>query len=213
VEFGNARYQDTIDRFIAGQPVADADLRAAWRNTTQSPRQTWDAPVYEQFYRTVHAVNRARPAGRQIRVLLGDPPIDWAAVTDGSGIGAFLAQRTAHAASVVEQQVLAKGHRALLCYGAAHLVHPGLSLRMPRGGSAGVGPGRQGPRSPVPPPPPRLDLAVIRSALQGWAGPGTIGCRYRIAYYARPRAQDTAAPEPRTAATCALPRISASYRT
>jgi hypothetical protein len=95
------------------------------------PRQTWDAPVYEQFYRTVHAVNRARPAGRQIRVLLGDPPIDWAAVTDGSGIGAFLAQRTAHAASVVEQQVLAKGHRALLCYGAAHLVHPGLSLRMP----------------------------------------------------------------------------------
>jgi len=131
VEFGNARYQDTIDRFIAGQPVADADLRAAWRNTTQSPRQTWDAPVYEQFYRTVHAVNRARPAGRQIRVLLGDPPIDWAAVTDGSGIGAFLAQRTAHAASVVEQQVLAKGHRALLCYGAAHLVHPGLSLRMP----------------------------------------------------------------------------------
>ena len=79
----------------------------------------------------MHAVNRARPACRQIRVLLGDPPIDWAAVTDGSGIGAFLAQRTAHAASVVEQQVLAKGHRALLCYGAAHLVHPGLSLRMP----------------------------------------------------------------------------------
>ncbi len=52
VEFGNARYQDTMDRFIAGQPVADADLRAAWRNTTQSPRQTWDAPVCEQFYRT-----------------------------------------------------------------------------------------------------------------------------------------------------------------
>ena len=44
VEFGNARYQDTMDRFIAGQPVADADLRVVWRNTTQSPRQTWDAP-------------------------------------------------------------------------------------------------------------------------------------------------------------------------
>jgi hypothetical protein len=41
------RYQDTMDRFIAGQPVADADLRTVWRNTTQSPRQTWDAPVYE----------------------------------------------------------------------------------------------------------------------------------------------------------------------
>jgi hypothetical protein len=59
--------------------------------------------VYEQFYRTVRAVNWARPAGRQIRVLLGDPPIDWAAVTDGSGIGAFPAQREARPASVVEQ--------------------------------------------------------------------------------------------------------------
>lgn len=130
VEFGNARYQDTMDRFIAGQPVADADLRTVWRNTTQSPHETWDAPVYEQFYRTVRAVNRALPAGRQIRVLLGDPPIDWPAVTDGSRIAA---RRDAHAASVVEQQVLAKGHRALLCYGAAHLVHPPLGprLRMP----------------------------------------------------------------------------------
>jgi hypothetical protein len=103
VEFGNARCQDTTDRFIAGQPVADPELRAVWRNTTQSPRRTWDAPVYEQFYRTVRAVNWARPTDRQIRVLLGDPPIDWAAVTDGSGIGAFPAQREARPASVVEQ--------------------------------------------------------------------------------------------------------------
>jgi hypothetical protein len=131
VEFGNARYQDTVDLFVAGELVADAELRAVWRNTTQSPRQTWDAPVYEQFYRTVRAVNRALPAGRRIRVLLGDPPLDWAAVTEGSGMGAFLAQRDAHAASVVEQQVLAKGRRALVCYGAGHLVHPDPGLRVP----------------------------------------------------------------------------------
>jgi hypothetical protein len=128
VEFGNARYQDTMDRFTAGQPVADADLRAVWRDTTQSPRQTWDAPVYEQLYRTVRAVNWARPGGRRIRVLLGDPPIDWATVTDRSGISGFLAQRDAHAASVAEEQVLAKGRRALVCFGAAHLVHPGPGL-------------------------------------------------------------------------------------
>ena len=51
VEFGNARYQDMVDRFIAGGPVADADLRMVWRNTMQSPRQTWNAPVYEQLAR------------------------------------------------------------------------------------------------------------------------------------------------------------------
>ena len=50
VEFGNALYQDTIDSFIAGNPIANVDLRPVWRNTTQSPLSTWDEPVYEQFF-------------------------------------------------------------------------------------------------------------------------------------------------------------------
>ena len=122
VEFGNALYQDTIDKFVLdGQPVADADLRLVWRNTTESPLQTWDAPVYEQFFRRVRAVNWTLPPGKRIRVLLGDPPIDWSKVTSRSQI--LFGQRDPHAASVVEQQVLAKGRRALLCYGGEHLQH------------------------------------------------------------------------------------------
>ena len=82
-----------------------------------------------------------------------------------------------------------------------------VTIAPPRGGSGGVGPGRQGPRSPVPPPPPpRRDLAVIWSALHGWAAPGAIGCRCRIACCARPRAQDTAAPEPPGTAVSVLNR-------
>jgi hypothetical protein len=124
VEFGNALYQDTIDKFVLEcQPVNDADLRLVWRNTTQSPLETWDEPVYEQFYRRVRAVNWTLPPGRRIRVLLGDPPIDWPTVTSQQQHIVFLAQRNTHAASVVEQQVLAKGRRALLCYGAYHLLH------------------------------------------------------------------------------------------
>jgi hypothetical protein len=130
VEFGNALYQATMNRFIGGQPVSDADLRPAWRNTTQSPYGTWDQPVYEQFYRTVRAVNWTRPAGRRMRVLLGDPPIDWTKITNASEFFVFLHQRDAHAASVVEKEVLGKGHRALLCYGGQHLHHwpPGATL-------------------------------------------------------------------------------------
>ena len=123
VEFGNALYQDTIDRLIVGQPVANADLRPAWRNTTQSPAGTWDQPVYEQFFRTVRAANWTLPPARQIRVLLGDPPIDWSKITNFSQLRVFLSQRDTHAASVVETQVLDKGRRALLCYGAEHLFH------------------------------------------------------------------------------------------
>jgi hypothetical protein len=126
VEFGNALYQDTIDRFTSGYPVDNADLRLVWRNTTQSPRQTWDSPVYEQFFRTVRAVNAPLPARRQIRVLLGDPPIDWSAVTSRTQLLAFAGpQRNAHPASVIETQVLAKGRRALICYGLDHLTHGG----------------------------------------------------------------------------------------
>ncbi len=124
VEFGNALYQDTIDRFIAGKPVDDASLRPVWRNTTQSPLTTYDAPVYEQFFRTVRAVNWTLPPGKQIRVLLGDPPIDWPKITNIGEVQAFGGeQRTAYPASLVQKQVLAKGHRALICYGWWFLLH------------------------------------------------------------------------------------------
>jgi hypothetical protein len=101
VEFGNARYQKMIDRFISGQPVADAHLRPAWRNTTQSPEGTWDQPAYEQFFRTVRAVNWTLPPGQRMRVLLGDPPIDWSKVRTNRELYFFVRQRDSHAASVV----------------------------------------------------------------------------------------------------------------
>ena len=122
VEWGNPLYQHTLDAFIAGQPVADADLRPVWRNTAQSPLETWDAPVYEQFYRLVRAVNWPLPASQQIRVLAGDSPIDWAKITTASQLRA-IPPRNSYVASLVDNQVLAKGRRALLCYGMLGLFH------------------------------------------------------------------------------------------
>jgi hypothetical protein len=76
VEWGNARYQDVIDRFVRGEEVADTSLRQVWRNTT-TPTTLWDLPIREDFFRSVRSVNGSLPRERQIRVLLGDPPIDW----------------------------------------------------------------------------------------------------------------------------------------
>ena len=126
VEFGNALYQLTIDRFISGQPVSNTDLRPVWRNTSQSPLETWDEPVYEQFYRTVRAVNQTLPPRKQMRVLLGDPPLDWSKITSFDQLRAVAGpQRDTYPASVVEKQVLDKGRRALICYGISHLTHGG----------------------------------------------------------------------------------------
>src|SRR4051794_37594800 len=79
VEFGNSRYQDVMDRFVDGEPIPDAALREVWQNTTVA-NFLWDRPIYEQFFRAVRDVNAARPRRKRLRVLLGDPPIDWTRV-------------------------------------------------------------------------------------------------------------------------------------
>ena len=38
VEFGNALYQDVIDRFVQGEQVAYEELRKVWQDTTQRGR-------------------------------------------------------------------------------------------------------------------------------------------------------------------------------
>jgi len=121
VEFGNAFYQDTLDKFIlAGEPVSDAGLRLVWRDTTQSPNIVVDSPVCEQVYRRVRAVNWTLPADKKIRVLAGDPPFDWSQVTRASQVP--FPQRDPYPASLAGQS-LASGRRVLLVYGGMHLLH------------------------------------------------------------------------------------------
>jgi len=82
VEFGSARYQDMMDRFLRGDNVRDEDLRHVWQDTTQVEYE-WELPIYEAFFRAVRQVNASLPRERQLRVLLGDPPIQWENVHTG----------------------------------------------------------------------------------------------------------------------------------
>jgi len=123
VECGNPLYQGVLDRFIGGEEVAREQLQLVWRNTTQpgscDPRQ------HKELLDAVREVNRRQPAGRRLRVLAGDPPIDWDKVQRAEDVAPFMMQRDTHFASVVIDQVLAKHHKALLVIGAAHVLrHP-----------------------------------------------------------------------------------------
>ena len=120
VEFGNARYQDVADRFVRGEEVPYESLRLVWRNHTQ-PSLSADFTHYEEFFRAVRAVNAAAPAGRTLRVLLGDPPIDWDAVRNKDDHFKWIEMRDAHPAAILQTEVIARGHRALLIYGTGHL--------------------------------------------------------------------------------------------
>jgi hypothetical protein len=119
VEFGTARYQDAMDRFVSGEDVPYGALRRAWQDTTQ-PEYAWDLPIYEEFFRAVRAANAALPPARKVRVLLGDPPIDWELVPR-LGLDHWAADRDRHAANVIRREVLEKGRRALVIYGSGHL--------------------------------------------------------------------------------------------
>lgn len=116
IEFGNARYQDVVDRYVRGEAVDERSLRAVWQNTTVAN----EIPVDQGFFETVRAVNATLPPDRRLRVLLSDPPIDWTAVKTRQDHFAWLAMRDTYPAALVQIEVLAKRRRALLVYGQLH---------------------------------------------------------------------------------------------
>lgn len=124
VEFGNAHYQEITDQFLlTDQPVAKADLQQIWR--TASGNILWDAPVYEQFFVTVRAINWTLPPSRRLRVLLGDPAFDPYTYDFASPNEERLQDwfaRDTHYAEIVEQEVMQKGRHALLIAGRYHLL-------------------------------------------------------------------------------------------
>jgi hypothetical protein len=119
VEFGNARHQALVDRFVAGERVPPEELERAWRETTQG--MVWETPDYRRFFATVQSANRLLPASRRLRVLLGDPPIDWATIRSEADLDQWYGMRSRHFAAVVERQILARDRRALLIAGGFHL--------------------------------------------------------------------------------------------
>jgi hypothetical protein len=123
VEFGNSLYQPTLDRYIRGESVPLAELQAVWQNTTQVG--LWDSPLYAQFFAAVREVNLKLPESRRLRVLAGDPAIDWTSVRDRTAYDRAMVRRDDSPASIVRDQVLAKGQKALLIYGPGHLYRTG----------------------------------------------------------------------------------------
>ena len=122
IECGAGQHQDIADRFTEGNTVSDAELRLTWQDTTQAG-PTCDRPIYEALFRTVRAVNATLPARHHLRILLGDTPIDWAAIARGTAVW----ERTNEfPVTLIEQQVIAKHRRALIIYGQIHYLRKNL---------------------------------------------------------------------------------------
>ena len=139
VEFGNSLYQKTVDRYIAGEDIPQAQVEKAWRNMIGAVGPV--SPVYGWFYQAVRESNLKRPGGHKIRLLLGDPYGDWNKINAAEDLGPYLGHRDEWYAEVVKEEVVAHHHRALLIMGAGHFLRrngPGLVEQAVR--AAGVQP-------------------------------------------------------------------------
>ena len=134
IEEGNARYQDVADRFVRGDEVSDEALSRIWRNTTQ-PGLGLDRP-WQEFFHAVRAANALLARDRQLRVLLGDPPIDWDAVRSPADHRKWIEVRDTFPADLIQREVIAKGRRALLTYGQMHFQRKNLGANYESEGPA-----------------------------------------------------------------------------
>jgi hypothetical protein len=119
VECGNSLYQPVLDRYIAGEDVPFTEVQKVWRNTTQI-MCSWSG-FFEQFFPLMRAINQKLPPRKRLRVLAGDPPIDWDQIKDYRDHLKF--DREASIASVMEKEVLSKHRKALMLFGELHLMH------------------------------------------------------------------------------------------
>jgi hypothetical protein len=114
VEFGNALYQDVADRYTSGENISPQELVQIWQNTTVP--KAWDSPVYAAFFKTVREVNQQLPKAKRIRIVLGDPPVDWSKLNNVDEFRPDM-DRDKFYAMVMERDC---GDRCLLICGTNH---------------------------------------------------------------------------------------------
>jgi hypothetical protein len=117
VEFGNSRLQALADTYVSGGDVSLSQLQTIWRETAVP--LTWNSPLYAQVFETLRDINAAHLCPHPVRILLGDPPLDWSKVQTAREYEPFT-DRDGHYADVVEREVLARQHRAFLIAGELH---------------------------------------------------------------------------------------------
>jgi len=120
MEFGNSLYQAEVDRYVAGETIPVGQVEGAWLNTVGSLGPP--SPVYASLYKAVREVNIQRRGQHQMRILCGDPNIDWKHITKGSEVWPYLSRRDESYTEVVEHEVIQKHHHALLIMGALHFL-------------------------------------------------------------------------------------------
>lgn len=121
LEFLNTSYQGIIDDYIAGKEVTIVELREAWRNGTVSHNTTiGEASVYFELLKTIRLSNSDRSNTHKIRVLGGDPGMDWSKITTQREFFRSLSQRDLFPAHLAIEYGINQRKKVLMIYGGLH---------------------------------------------------------------------------------------------
>ena len=124
LESGVATHQALVDRYVNGENVPYRELRKVWSDGVVGVGVAGMGAA--NLYAAIRAVNQSLPPESRIKVWLGEPPIDWSQIKVRADWVPFQQGRDSHLMTVLEQEILSKGRKALVIYGAAHFgVYPG----------------------------------------------------------------------------------------
>jgi hypothetical protein len=121
VEFATALQQSVLDSYISGEEVPFEELSKVWRDTSTSPISPWDSPLYLELLGEIRKANRELSNEHRVRVLAGDPPIDWRSIETRGDFSAAIQPRDPYVARVAIEQAFGLGKTVLIVYGGAHL--------------------------------------------------------------------------------------------
>jgi hypothetical protein len=91
-----------------------------WEKTTQGPLLTATAPMYTSMFDAVREINTQLPQAQRVRILLGDPAVEWRTVTREQ-LWAIHTQRGDRMREIARDSVLARGRRGIMIAGFRHL--------------------------------------------------------------------------------------------
>ncbi len=124
IEFGNAKHQDLIDNYLAGQTITDTELAAVWLDSVAFP--AWMHPCYGEFFQKLRAVNSKRKV--PIKIVLTEPSFNWQDIKHSRELSKLNAQRDQALVEGVEKQTLESDLGVVVLVGARHILKSSSAL-------------------------------------------------------------------------------------
>jgi len=123
IEFGAGTHQETMDRYIRGDAVSDAQMQSMWSDGTHSPMGVSYSPFYEALAAQIRNLNLSERQDNPVRVILGDPGVDWDADPLAPGWIQAMRDRDAYWGQATVDAVR-NGDKVLMIGGFGHFTRP-----------------------------------------------------------------------------------------